>query len=111
MIGENAFRSCVRLEQVTFEGPVVLAEGAFENFQRLVRRIYLQTRYVDCVYGKYCDLQESLRFEKVECGISLEEFKDDSNIVILHCKHAFFEEAFHEWAKKQRICPTCKQRI
>jgi hypothetical protein len=89
----------------------MLAEGAFENCPRLVRRVYLQTRFVDCIYGKYCELQESLKFEKVECGISLEEFKDDSDIVILRCGHAFLEESFHEWTKKQRICPACKQRI
>jgi hypothetical protein len=111
IIGENSFKSCAKLEEVTFEGPTMLATGAFENCARLVRRIYLQTRFVDCVYGKYCDLQESLLFEKVECGISLEEFKDDSNIVILRCGHAFLEESFHEWTKKQRICPACKQRI
>jgi hypothetical protein len=107
-IEQNAFKSCAQLEQVTFEGIVMLAAGAFENCARLVRRVYLQTRFVDCVYGKYCDLKESLQFEKVECGISLEEFKDDSNIVILCCGHAFLEEAFHEWTKRQRICPTCK---
>jgi hypothetical protein len=111
MIGEYAFRNCAKLEQVIFEGPVMLAEGAFENCPRLIRRIYLQTRFVDCIYGKYCELQESLLFEKVECGISLEEFEDDSNIVILHCGHAFLEESFHEWTKRQRICPACKQKI
>ena len=110
-IGENTFKSCAQLEQVTFEGIVMLAEGAFENCPRLVRRVYLQTRFMDCVYGKYCDLQSSLKFEKVECGISLEEFEDDSNIVILRCGHAFLEESFHEWTKRQRICPACKQRI
>ena len=111
IIRESAFRNCVKLEEVTFEGPVILAEGAFENCSRLIRRIYLQTRFVDCVYGKYRELKESLKFEKVECGISLEEFKDDSNIVILRCGHAFLEESFHEWTKRQRICPACKQRI
>jgi hypothetical protein len=47
----------------------------------------------------------------MECGISLQEFEDESSIVILRCGHAFFEEALQEWAKKQRICPACKQKI
>ena len=111
IIGENAFNNCTKLEQVTFEGPIILAESAFQNCPRLVRRIYLQTRYVDCVYGKYSELKDSIRFEKIECGISLEEFEDDSNIVILRCGHAFLEEALQEWAKRQRICPACKQKI
>ena len=66
IIRENAFRSCAQLEEFIFEGPVVLAEGAFENCPRLIRRIYLQTRFVDCIYGKYCELKCSLKFEKVE---------------------------------------------
>ena len=99
------------LEEFIIEGPVVLAESTFENCPRLVRRIYLQTRFVDCIYGKYCELQCSLKFEKVECGISLEEFEDDSNIVILRCGHAFLEDSLQEWTKRQRICPACKQRI
>jgi hypothetical protein len=111
MIGENAFRNCAKLEEVTFEGMVMLAEGAFENCPRLIRRIYLQTRFLDCVYGKYSELKGGLKFEGVKCGISLEEFEDDSNIVILHCKHAFLEESLQEWARRQRICPACKKRI
>jgi hypothetical protein len=111
IIGERAFRNCVKLEEFIIEGPTMLAEGAFENCPKLVRRIFLQTRFVDCVYGKYSELKESLQFEKIECGISLEEFEDDSNIIILRCGHAFLEEAFHEWTKRQRICPACKQRI
>jgi hypothetical protein len=111
IIGENAFRNCPKLEEFIIEGPTMLAEGAFENCPRLIRRIYLQTRFVDCVYGKYRELKESLKFEKVECGITLEEFEDDSNIVILRCGHAFLEESLQEWARRQRICPACKQKI
>ena len=111
MIGENAFRNCVKLEEVIFEFPTILADGAFDNCPRLIRRIYLQNRYVDCIYGKYCELKDSIRFENMECGISLEEFKDDSNIVILRCGHVFFEEAIKEWTKRRWICPTCKNKI
>ena len=110
-IRENAFRSCAQLEEFIIEGPTMLAEGAFENCPRLVRRVFLQIRFVDCIYGKYCELKESLKFEKVECGISLEEFENDSNIIILRCGHAFLEESLQEWTKRQRICPACKQRI
>jgi hypothetical protein len=89
----------------------MLAEGVFWNCPELVRRIYLQNRYIECIYGKYSELKDTLRFEKVECGISLEEFEENSNIVILRCGHAFLEEAFQEWTKRQQICPACKQRI
>ena len=38
--------------------------------------------------------------------ILLEEFE-----IILRRGHAFIEEAFHEWAKRQQICPAYKKRI
>jgi hypothetical protein len=111
IIEENSFNSCEQLEQVTFEGPTILGEYAFDNCPNLIRKIYLQNRYVDCVFGKYSELKQSLRFEITECGITLEKFEDDSNIVILRCGHAFLKEALEEWMKRQLICPFCKQRI
>jgi hypothetical protein len=48
-------------------------------------------------YGKYSQLRSILvdsQQENGKCGISLEEFEEDSDIVVLPCKHAFLEEQF-----------------
>jgi hypothetical protein len=56
-----------------------------------------------------------LQFEQGQsgaiCGISLEEFQEDSDIVVLPCGHAYFEESFHEWILRRKICPICKKSI
>jgi len=81
----------------------------------LARRYPLAKRYPGFRYGKYSELKASLQFEQGSeggtCSISLEEFQEDSDIVVLPCGHAYFEEAFHEWFSRQKICPTCRVEL
>jgi hypothetical protein len=113
-IEKEAFSGCTNLEEVVFENPagISIHERAFQNCPRLARLPLRPKRYSGFRYGKYSELKASLQFgqgsEGGTCGISLEEFQDDSEIVVLPCGHAYLEEAFNEWTKRQRICPTCK---
>jgi hypothetical protein len=113
--GRRTFSGCTQLEEVVFEGDTEVVPDAFQNCPNLERIIFLRRKIPGFQYGKYSDLKGTLQFDQGQsgaiCGISLEEFEDDSNIVILRCGHAFLEESFHEWTKRQRICPACKQRI
>ena len=113
-IETDAFSGCTKLEEVVFDNiaGISIAERAFQNCPLLARRYPLARRHPGFRYGKYSELKGSLQFEQGQsggiCGISLEEFQDDSDIVVLPCGHAYFEEAFHEWFSRQNICPTCK---
>jgi hypothetical protein len=95
------------LAEVVFEGDTKVDANAFQNCPKLsLRKIY--TRFL---YGKYSELKESLVGSYREggiCGITLESFLDDSNIVCLPCGHAYFEEALYKWLEIQKICPTCR---
>ena len=107
-IEEEAFSGCTNLEKVIFENIdwIEIHERAFQNCPKFARR------YPGFRYGKYSELKGMLQFEQGQsgaaCGISLEEFQEDSDIVVFPCGHAYMEESFHEWTKRQRICPTCK---
>jgi hypothetical protein len=107
-IEEEAFSGCTNLEKVIFENidGIEIHERAFQNCPKFARR------YPGFRYGKYSELKGSLQFGQGSkggtCGISLEEFCDDSDIVVLPCGHAYFEEAFNQWILMQMICPTCK---
>lgn len=113
-IETDTFSGCTNLEEVVFENPagIEIHECAFQNCLLLVRRYPLAKRYPGFRYGKYSELKGILQFEQGSeggtCGISLEEFQDDSDIVVLPCGHAYFEEAFNMWISRQKICPTCK---
>lgn len=113
-IETDAFSGCTNLEEVGFENPagISIHERAFQNCPRLARLPRRPKRNPGFRYGKYSDLRETLQFgqgsEGGTCGISLEEFKDDSDIVVLPCGHAYIEIEFHEWFLKKNICPTCK---
>jgi hypothetical protein len=105
------------LEEVVFENPaqIEIHERAFQNCPRLARIPRRPKRNPGFRYGKYSELKASLQFgqgsEGGTCGISLEEFHNDSDIVVLPCGHAFIEEEFHEWFLRRKICPTCKVRL
>jgi hypothetical protein len=110
-IETSAFSDCTNLEKVIFDNiaGISIAERAFENCPLLARR------YPGFRYGKYSELKGTLQFDQgksgASCGISLEEFCDESDIVVLPCGHAYMEESFHEWTKRQQICPTCKAAL
>jgi len=114
-ISWNTFEGCVQLEEVIFEGDTEVDPDAFQNCPRLERRVFPRKKIPDCIYGKYSELKGSLQFGQGQigatCGISLEEFQEDSDIVVLPCGHAYFEEAFHEWFSRQKICPTCRVEL
>jgi hypothetical protein len=111
-ISWNAFEGCVQLEEVIFEGHTKVDEEAFQNCPRLANRVFPKRRLPGCQYGKYSELKESLQFGQGQigaiCGISLEDFEDNSDIVVLPCGHAYFEEALHDWFLRHEICPTCR---
>ena len=98
--------------EVIFEGDTKVDPDAFQNCPRLANRVFPRKRCPGCQYGKYSELKESLQFEQGQsgaaCGISFDEFQDDSDIVVLPCGHAYLEESFHEWILRRKICPTCK---
>jgi hypothetical protein len=109
--GRGTFSGCTQLEEVIFEGNTEVDPNAFLNCPRLEKSIFLRKRLPGFRYGKYSELKASLvesQRESGTCGISLEDFLEDSDIVVLPCGHAYFEEAFHQWILIREICPTCK---
>ena len=113
-IETDAFSGCTNLEEVVFENPagISIHERAFQNCPRLARLPRRPKRNPGFLYSKYSELKAILQFgqgsEGGTCGISLEEFQDDSDIVVLPCGHAYMEEAFNMWILRQKICPSCK---
>jgi hypothetical protein len=110
--GRRTFSGCTQLEEVIFEGDTEVVPDAFQNCPNLERKIFLRRKIPGFQYGKYSELKGILKFEQGErgasCGISLENFLEDSDIVILPCGHAYMEESFNEWISRRNICPTCK---
>jgi hypothetical protein len=109
-IEEEAFSGCTNLEKVVFENidGIEIHDRAFQNCPKLAKR------HLGFRYGKYSDLKGSLvesQREAGTCGISLEDFLEDSDIVALPCGHAYLEESFNEWFSMQKICPTCKVEL
>jgi len=65
--------------------------------------------------GTYQNLRQQnvIHQECVRCGISLEDFQDDSEVVVLPCRHAFMEPQIRRWIITDRhtTCPTCRAPV
>lgn len=65
--------------------------------------------------GTYQNLRQQnvIHQECVRCGISLEDFQDDSDVIVLPCRHAFMEPQIRRWIITDRhtTCPTCRAPV
>jgi hypothetical protein len=62
--------------------------------------------------GPYKDVKKSDRVDSTQCGMSLEDFEEDTNILLLPCHHAFNYEYIKRWlTENSNKCPTCRAEV
>lgn len=61
--------------------------------------------------GNYSNLREHIIPECTQCTISLEDFSDTTEVIVLPCRHAFTVEAIQRWLQTNTTCPTCRERV
>jgi hypothetical protein len=61
--------------------------------------------------GTYENLREHIIPECTQCTISLEEFSDTTEVIVLPCRHAFTVDAIQRWLQTNTTCPTCRERV
>ena len=48
----------------------------------------------------------------MECAITLKEFEENDDIIILPCNHIFIKDSIELWLKdKSNKCPICRKEI
>lgn len=81
----------------------------------LNRDIITDTAFNALPRGTYQNLREQnvIHQECLRCGISLEDFQNDSDVVVLPCSHAFMESQIRRWIITDRhiTCPTCRAPV
>ena len=63
---------------------------------------------LDLPFNIYKDVEEKFN---TSCSICLEDFEDESKVVVLSCKHIYHKKCIKEWTKIKRNCPLCKVSI
>ena len=64
------------------------------------------------ISGKYGELKNSNSIESKSCSFSLEDFEDDSEILILPCKHCFSKDNIKKWlTESSNKCPVCRKEV
>jgi len=61
--------------------------------------------------GTYANLREHIIPECTQCTISLEDFLDTTEVIVLHCRHAFTVDGIQRWLQTNTTCPTCRGDI
>lgn len=61
--------------------------------------------------GTYTNLLEHIIPECTQCTISLEDFSDTTEVIVLPCRHAFTVNAIQRWLQTNTTCPTCRERV
>jgi hypothetical protein len=60
--------------------------------------------------GTYENLREHIIPECTQCTISLEDFSDTTEVIVLPCRHAFTVDGIQRWLQTNTTCPTCRER-
>lgn len=61
--------------------------------------------------GTYTNLREHIIPECTQCTISLEDFSDSTEVIVLPCRHAFTVDGIRRWLQTNTTCPTCRERV
>lgn len=62
--------------------------------------------------GPYKEVKKSDRVDSTQCGMSLEDFEEDTNILVLPCHHGFNYEYIKRWlTENSNKCPTCRAEV
>ncbi|KAJ1667105.1 hypothetical protein IW140_001641 [Coemansia sp. RSA 1813] len=48
---------------------------------------------------------------KLDCGICMDEYKANEEVVELPCKHVYHKDCIEHWLKMNGTCPICRTRI
>ena len=61
--------------------------------------------------GSYTDLREHIIHECTQCTITLEDFSDTTEVIVLPCRHAFTSDGIRRWLQTNTTCPTCRESV
>ena len=106
-----------RLYEIIFDTANLNLDNYINNIWNtmLNRDIITTTAFNALPRGTYQNLrnQNVIHQECVRCGISLEDFQNDSEVIVLPCRHAFMEPQIRRWIITDRhtTCPTCRAPV
>jgi hypothetical protein len=106
-----------RLYEIIFDTNNLNLDNYINNIWNTIlnRDIISTTAFNALPRGAYQNLrnQNIIHQECVRCGISLEDFQNDSDVIVLPCRHAFMEAQIRRWIITDRhtTCPTCRAPV
>ena len=88
----NLFNTPLNSNQNT-DIPIVITDESFEKLKKC----------------KYVNIDDDIKKKNPKCMITLEDFKDDDEVILLPCEHAFCKEEATDWLQNNSYkCPICR---
>ena len=120
--GSSCFFNCSNIQSITIGNNVTISglrflEGCFvnQNVELTIGNNYvghpIHIPMPILHIEKFSDIKDRLCYEEKKCAISMEDFEDDSNVIVLKCGHVFLLEHMQNWLEIKKSCPTCRQKI
>jgi NDP-sugar pyrophosphorylase family protein len=120
--GSQCFYECSGLKSITIGDNVTISglkflEGCFvnQNVEMIIGSGYvghpINIPMPILHIEKFADIKNRLRYETKKCGISLEKFQNESDVIVLRCGHVFLLEPLQQWIGIRKFCPSCRQKI
>jgi NDP-sugar pyrophosphorylase family protein len=120
--GSQCFHECSSLKSIIIGDNVTISglkflEGCFtnQNVEMIIGSGYIgypiNIPMPILHIEKFADIKDKILYGSKKCGISLEKFKDNSDVIILRCGHIFLLEPLQQWLEIKKFCPTCRQKI
>ena len=72
---------------------------------------YLKKYYIDDVEWDEYHQKYGCNEEKDKCPICINNFRKNSIVIKLDCKHCFHSDCLQTWFTKNRSCPVCRAEI
>ena len=90
----NQMFNNVPLNQNYQDIPIVITDESFNKLKKC----------------KYIELEDQIKLNNKKCMITLDEFQDNDNVIILPCNHVFKIEEITNWLKDNSYkCPICRK--
>ena len=107
-MSENLYEFSYNFEDNDLVQTSILALLLFSHVNTIMK--YDMSEYI-LNRQEYETLSREDKNDNKSCVICFEEYKDESIISKLECKHIFHENCLNTWIDKNQTCPLCRFKI
>ena len=101
---------------IYFDSSIILLDNSFIfseiNSENNRKKVLLNSDFEKLEKKKFNNNEALKKEYNLECPISLKDFNNNDEIIVLPCNHIFLEENIKKWLTlSSNDCPICRRKI